>query len=127
MSKFKKPKKNKNCIIISLGDPAGIGTEITLKALGSKRLNKNIKPLLVGCKNNIIKTYLKLIDNGINNIPDPKNLLMHTDSNFRESRDEKGKLNFKSGGDRIKEIYECEIFDLNDQRLKKIKNLFDKS
>ena len=74
MSKFKKSKKNKNSLIISLGDPAGIGTEITLKALGSKRLNKNIKPLLVGCKNNIEKTYLKLIDNGINNIPEPKEL-----------------------------------------------------
>ncbi len=74
MSKFKKSKKNKNTLIISLGDPAGIGTEITLKALGSKRLNKNIKPLLVGCKNNIEKTYLKLIDNGINNIPEPKEL-----------------------------------------------------
>ena len=60
-------------------------------------------------------------------IPDPKNLLMHTNSNFRESRDESGKLNFKSGEDRIKEIYECEIFDLNDQKIKKIKNLFDKS
>ena len=74
MSKFKKSKKNKNSLIISLGDPAGIGTEITLKALGSKRLNKNIKPLLVGCKNNIEKTYIKLIDNGINNIPEPKEL-----------------------------------------------------
>ena len=60
-------------------------------------------------------------------IPDPKNLLMHTNSNFRESRDESGKLNFKSGEDRIKEIYECKIFDLNDQKIKKIKNLFDKS
>ncbi len=74
MSKFKKSKKNKNRIIISLGDPAGIGTEITLKALGSKRLNKNIQPLLVGCRNNIQKTYLKLIGNGINNIPEPKEL-----------------------------------------------------
>ena len=74
MSKFKNSKKNKNSLIISLGDPAGIGTEITLKALGSKRLNKNIQPLLVGCKSNIQKTYLNLIDNGINNIPEPKEL-----------------------------------------------------
>ena len=69
MSKFKNSKNN---IIISLGDPAGIGTEVTLKALGSKNLNENIKPLLVGCKNNIYKTYSNLINNGINNIPDPK-------------------------------------------------------
>ena len=51
MTKINASNNNKNTLIISLGDPAGIGTEITLKALGSKRLNKNIKPLLVGCKN----------------------------------------------------------------------------
>ena len=67
-------KINKNTIVISLGDPAGIGTEITLKALGSKHLNENMQPLLVGCKKNIYKTYSQLIDHGINNIPDPKDL-----------------------------------------------------
>ena len=51
---------NKNTLIISLGDPAGIGTEIILKALGSDHLNKNIQPLIVGCKNYIYKTYSKL-------------------------------------------------------------------
>ncbi|WP_413678876.1 4-hydroxythreonine-4-phosphate dehydrogenase PdxA [Prochlorococcus sp. MIT 0916] len=65
---------NKNTLIISLGDPAGIGTEIVLKALASKHLNQNIKPLLVGCKNNIFQTYSKLIDHGFTNIPDPKKL-----------------------------------------------------
>ncbi len=74
MKKFKTSKNNKNKLIISLGDPAGIGTEITLKALGSKRLNKNIEPLLVGCKNNIYSTFSKLIDHGITNIPDPNKL-----------------------------------------------------
>ena len=74
MNEFKTAKDNKNKIIISLGDPAGIGTEITLKALGSNYLNKNIKPLLVGCKNNIYTTYSKLIKHGINNIPNPNNL-----------------------------------------------------
>ena len=65
MKKFKASNKNK--LIISLGDPAGIGTEITLKALGSSSLNKNIQPLLVGCQNNIYKTYSMLIKYGINN------------------------------------------------------------
>ena len=74
MKKFQNSKNNNNTLVISLGDPAGIGTEITLKALGSKKLNKNIQPLLVGCKNNIYETYLNLIDHGINNIPDPKDL-----------------------------------------------------
>ncbi len=74
MKELKTEKDNKNKLIISLGDPAGIGTEITLKALGSKNLNKKIQPLLVGCKNNIYTTYSKLIKHGINNIPDPINL-----------------------------------------------------
>ncbi len=74
MTKLKPSVKNKNILVISLGDPAGIGTEITLKALGSNRLNQNIQPLIVGCKNNIYNTYAQLIDHGINNIPDPKNL-----------------------------------------------------
>ena len=74
MKPLTKLKNNENTLVISLGDPAGIGTEITLKALGSNRLDEKINPLLVGCKNNIFKTYSKLIDHGINNIPDPKNL-----------------------------------------------------
>ena len=61
MQKSKTPESNKNTLIISSGDPAGIGTEIILKALGSKCLNKNIQPLIVGCKNNIYETYTKLI------------------------------------------------------------------
>ena len=74
MQKSQLTKENRTTLIISLGDPAGIGTEITLKALGSKSLNKNIKPLLVGCKNNIHETYSKLIKHGIDNIPDPNKL-----------------------------------------------------
>ncbi len=74
MTNFKEKKINKNSIVISLGDPAGIGTEITLKALGSKNLPNNMQPLLVGCKNNIKETYKKLIAKGINYIPNPNNL-----------------------------------------------------
>ena len=74
MQELKTSKNNKNKLVISLGDPAGIGTEIILKALGSNYLNKNIRPLLVGCKNNIYTTYSKLIAHGINNIANPINL-----------------------------------------------------
>ena len=74
MKKNQTPETKENTIIISLGDPAGIGTEITLKALGSKYLNKNIQPLLVGCKKNIYQTYIQLINQGIYNITDPKKL-----------------------------------------------------
>ena len=74
MAKSQTSQEKSTTLIISLGDPAGIGTEITLKALGSKSLNKNIKPLLVGCKNNIYTTYQMLIKKGINNIPNPDKL-----------------------------------------------------
>ena len=74
MTKTQAPSPSKNKLIISLGDPAGIGTEITLKALGSERLNKNVHPLLVGCKKNIFETYKKLVDYGISNIADPSKL-----------------------------------------------------
>ena len=67
-------KNKNNILVISLGDPAGIGTEIILKALGSKQLNKNVKPILVGCKNNIYETYINLISHGIKNIPNPKDI-----------------------------------------------------
>lgn len=74
MTSFKRDNEYKNSIVISLGDPAGIGTEITLKALGSKSLPQNMNPLLVGCKKSIIETYTKLISKGINYIPNPNNL-----------------------------------------------------
>ena len=73
MNKLRPLKKN-NRIVISLGDPAGIGTEITLKALSSKDLDKNINPLLVGCKNNIYDTYLNLLKNGFKHIPNPEHI-----------------------------------------------------
>ena len=74
MQKLKTLSKNKNKLIISLGDPAGIGTEIILKALKSKHLNKNIEPLIVGCKNHINTIYSKLIKHGINDIANPSKL-----------------------------------------------------
>jgi len=74
MKTFIKSNNYKNTLVISMGDPAGIGTEIILKALGSEKINENIHPLLIGCKNNIFQTYAKLINHGINNIPDPRYL-----------------------------------------------------
>tara|TARA_B100000700_G_scaffold324293_1_gene430061 strand:- start:83 stop:1105 length:1023 start_codon:yes stop_codon:yes gene_type:complete len=74
MTKLKTSKDKKNTFVISLGDPAGIGTEVTLKALASKTLPENINPILVGCKNNIFETYSKMINHGIKNIINPSNL-----------------------------------------------------
>ncbi len=64
----------KNIIVISQGDPAGIGAEVILKALGSNKLPNLIRPLIIGCKKNIYETYSKLVENGINHIPSPSKL-----------------------------------------------------
>ncbi|AAP99074.1 MULTISPECIES: 4-hydroxythreonine-4-phosphate dehydrogenase PdxA [Prochlorococcus] len=64
----------RNRVVIALGDPAGIGTEITLKALGSLLLPKNMQPLLVGCKRNAELTYYNLKTKGIKSLANPKDL-----------------------------------------------------
>tara|TARA_Y100001968_G_scaffold327557_1_gene372837 strand:+ start:1001 stop:2035 length:1035 start_codon:yes stop_codon:yes gene_type:complete len=61
-------------IAIALGDPSGIGPEITLKALGSLNLPKNLEPVLVGCRRNLEIVYKSLKSNQIELIADPKNL-----------------------------------------------------
>ncbi|WP_269622085.1 4-hydroxythreonine-4-phosphate dehydrogenase PdxA [Prochlorococcus marinus] len=65
MQKIQKQCASQSRIAIALGDPAGIGVEVTLKALGSKDLPKNMQPLLVGCKQNIELTYSQLKAQGI--------------------------------------------------------------
>ena len=64
--------------------------------------------------------YLKNINLEITDI---NKLNKHTDSNIRESRDLNGKLSYLSGINKIKEISDCEVIDLTDNNLKKIKNL----
>ncbi len=73
----------------------------------------------------ILEKYL----NNINvNIPDKNNLKNHTNSNIREGRDKSGKLNYISGNERIKSIYDCEVVDLGDnKKIKKIKSFFEKN
>ncbi len=64
----------KNRVVIALGDPTGIGIEVTLKALGSLDLPPNMQPLLVGCKQTVEIIYKKLKDRGIKPLANPKNL-----------------------------------------------------
>ncbi len=65
---------NHNKLVISIGDPCGIGTEITLKALASTGLPNKMEPLLVGCKKHIIKTYLELKSKGIVDLINPTDI-----------------------------------------------------
>lgn len=61
-------------LVIALGDPAGIGMEVTIKALADPRCPRDMKPLLVGCRTSLIRTY-QLLHN-LKNFPlvDPDDL-----------------------------------------------------
>ena len=74
MKTKKEDLSNSSRIAIPLGDPAGIGIEVTLKALSSKNLPMNMQPLLVGCKHEIEKTYLKLVNQGMTSVINPKEI-----------------------------------------------------
>tara|TARA_Y100001968_G_scaffold319487_1_gene351100 strand:+ start:4911 stop:5936 length:1026 start_codon:yes stop_codon:yes gene_type:complete len=66
--------KNSYRLVIAIGDPAGIGTEITLKALGSSNIPKNMHPLLVGCKRTIELCYKNLKSKSNISLANPKDL-----------------------------------------------------
>ena len=69
--------KNKIQIVISVGDDLGIGPEITLKALFSKHIQKNIDFLIVGSRTNLQKNYLHLKSIGVKDIVDPNDYQIH--------------------------------------------------
>ena len=79
---------------------------------------------------NIFRTnaffILKKLQDKINlNLSETNQLNTHVDSNIRESRDRKGKLNFLSGKSRMKEIEDCDVIDLssNENNLIKLKDI----
>ena len=74
MEVIKKAKETKYQIIIPLGDPAGIGAEVTLKALGRLNLTKEFQPLLVGCRRNLELVYKTLKYHQKELIANPKDL-----------------------------------------------------
>ena len=61
-------------LVIALGDPAGIGMEVTLKALGSDALPDQLQPLLVGCRRSLINVHQRLLSLGCTNLADPAQL-----------------------------------------------------
>ena len=61
-------------IVITVGDEAGVGPEIILKALASKEIPKHINILIVGNKKNLISKYLFLKSLGIEKIANPNQL-----------------------------------------------------
>ena len=64
---------NKFKVIISVGDDAGVGPEIILKALFSKEIPSNTDILIVGSQTNLENTYKNLKSLGVEDIVDPFN------------------------------------------------------
>ena len=63
-------------LLIALGDPGGIGMEVTLKALASSRLPASLQPVLVGCRRSLIATHARLQQQGITAVADPDQLII---------------------------------------------------
>lgn len=62
-------------LAIALGDPAGIGAEVTLKALASQRPEAEA-PLLVGCRDWLQRRYRELRGLGVSALRNPEDLAM---------------------------------------------------
>lgn len=58
-------------------------------------------------------------------IPDTNELDFYTNSNITESRNIDGQLNYLTGKNKLYEISECDLVDLNDNNLKKIKEIYN--
>lgn len=52
---------------ITIGDPAGIGPEIILKALGEKHIYDECRPLVIGCVN-VLKEQRQSFPNAVWNL-----------------------------------------------------------
>ena len=98
--------------------------ETSLKAIVDLMKEKNFSFVgtnLTRCNAFVQNDYINLINI---KLPNQNDLFNHTNSNIRESRDKNDNLNYLSGNERVKNIFECEIFDIEDQKLKQIQNLF---
>ena len=63
-------------LVSALGDPAGIGMEVTLKALADPRLPDGLNPLVVGCRKTLEQTYTRLKSQQCPLLKDPSDLDM---------------------------------------------------
>jgi 4-hydroxythreonine-4-phosphate dehydrogenase len=66
--KIMKSSLNRPIIGISMGDPAGIGPEIIVKALNTPKIHAVCQPIVIG-DTTILNRALKLIDSSLNIIP----------------------------------------------------------
>jgi 4-phospho-D-threonate 3-dehydrogenase / 4-phospho-D-erythronate 3-dehydrogenase len=75
-------KKRKPVIGITIGDPAGIGAEITVRALGRKEIYQKSKPLVIASKP-VMEDAIKIISS---------NLRLHIVKNTEEIKGEYGTI-----------------------------------
>ena len=61
-------------LVIALGDPAGIGMEVVLKALADPSLPRELQPLLVGCRRSLLSTHQRLLRQTDCPLADPADL-----------------------------------------------------
>ena len=98
IAKQNKVIKHSSKIVITVGDEAGVGPEIILKALASKEITQKFNILIVGNKKNLISKYLYLKSIGITNIVDPNHLeiedLKLSNTNIKEPSKETGNASF---------------------------------
>lgn len=66
------------------------------------------------------KNYLESINI---NLPDKEDLSNYTNSNIRESRDKNSKKTYLSGSLRLKEIKDCEVYDIKTNKIKILSEL----
>ena len=64
------PRPSETTLVIALGDPAGIGAEVTLKALAQPRPPQQ-RVELVGCRRWLEETYMLLRDRSPEPLADP--------------------------------------------------------
>jgi len=67
-------EKQRPRLALTLGDPAGIGPEVILKALGQIEFAQNYDVTVVGSKAQLIKTYEKLSQHYSENFANPEEL-----------------------------------------------------
>lgn len=98
---------------ITIGDPAGIGAEITVRALSRKEIYKKSRPVVIGSKS-VIKDAMKMIPsnlelNVINNIEEIKGEFGIIDlldlDNIRLDEFKYGQVNVKAGQASLDYIY----------------------
>tara|TARA_Y100001970_G_scaffold294034_1_gene446093 strand:- start:7006 stop:8034 length:1029 start_codon:yes stop_codon:yes gene_type:complete len=92
------PKNNK--VIITMGDPYGIGPETILKALDSGLIPHDLSPIIIGSRSILEYTYLQLSKLGINNLKNPEELIIddipfNSKLNFGKIDKEAGEASFQ--------------------------------